>query len=902
MIFFFLNLLRPLYNWLTRSRRQEVSHWLENEEDPYHAGMVTRFNLLYRWIFEPYFKKVHVDLSEVEMTKKLADGNVLVYIAKNRGQLEYSFFNQLFLKEGLPLSRFANGTRTLFWKPFKEICRSLVVSLERYYNGPKLPSPLSGDYLKESMEKGSVQLHLKVSNEWLFGVNTQQNNPAAFLPALIHAAKAQIKPVILIPQQFLYDRHPSKDSVSMGEVLFGERSNPGTFRKLIMFFLNYRLRAVVKIGTPFNLTEFIAQHTELSEEAQADKLRKMLLEQLDVEQKSITGPTLKSKEYFLTRIQEDVYFQKKIKTIGEKKGQSPDTLMPLAKKYFYEIASDINFNYVAVYSQMIRWLTSHVYDGLDIDIEGLNRIKAVAGKNPIVLVPSHKSHVDYLLLSYLFYNSNLTMPHVCAGINLNFWPVGNFLRKAGAFFIRRSIRGNELYQVVLEHYLKALIKDGFPVEFFIEGTRSRTGKLLKPRTGILSMITRSYLEGINSDIYFVPIAINYEKIMEEKSYTQEMKGAEKEKENVSSLLKAGNKINKRYGRVSIQFAEPFSLKQYFEEKKVGVLEDNTSEWRDAVEDLGLHLTYNINRVSVVTSPALLSLAALNCPTKGLPQDRLVQQAYELLDYLNHKGARLSQVLQQNPEHAVRELLSKWSDQKILGREEDLFETFYTLSDEQRIKLAYHKNTSIHFFVSLVCFLKVLSKLARPTAGIVEMEREYEILKQIFHFEFTFSERSVLRDHFSKILFFLQSKSAINFDEATLSVTIKPAAFSWNFFAGLLDDYFEAYWLTLYFFSHVSVQNAEPKALLQQILEAGQVLYRKGEIKRVESLSRFMIENALSSYQHMGLIEKNQLGQISQQASWEEIRHWLHYLETCLGRASQKLLPTHEESSTPPLLH
>lgn len=903
---FLLDVFRPLYNWITKSRREQIAQWMQTEEDPYHSGMVSRFNLPYRLIFEPYFKRVHVDHTEIELTKKLAVDNTLVYIVKNRGQLEYSFFNHLFLKQGLPLSRFANGTKTLYWQSFGQIFKSLTISLERYYFGPKLDSPLKGDFLQKCMDKGSLLLHLKVSNEWIFGVRTTSNNPAAFLPALIHAAKSHGKPVILIPQQFLHDRHPSKDKLSMGEVLFGERSNPGKFRKLVMFFLNYRLRAVVKMGTPLNLTEFMAQHPNLTDDVMADKLGKMLLDQLEVEQKSITGPSLKSKEHFLSRIQEDVFFQKKVRQLAEKQNQTFEDQLPTIKKYFYEIASDINFNYVAAYSQMIRWLTTHVYDGLEIDTEGLNRIKAVAGKNPIVLVPSHKSHVDYLLLSYLFYNSNLTIPHVCAGINLNFWPVGKFLRKGGAFFIRRSIRGNELYQAVLEHYLKALMQDGFPLEFFIEGTRSRTGKLLKPKTGILSMITRSYFEGVGSDVYFVPIAINYENIMEEKSYTHEMKGGDKEKENVSSLLKATKTINKRYGRVSIQFSEPFSIAKYFEERPLPLLEDQSTDLRQAVEALGSHLTYHINRVSVVTSASVVALAALNYPSKGIPHDHMIEYTGFLMDYLGQKGACFSPVLNTDAERAVRESLEKWTRQNILNKENDLFETFYTLTDEQRLKLTYHKNTSVHFFVSLVCFLKVLGKLARPVASLAEMEKEYQVFKKMFRNEFTFSERSVLNDHFPKLLSYLHSKAAISIDHENQTVELRSSSFAWGFFSGILDDYFEAYWLTLYYLLHSPAQNIDQKTLINQILQAGQVLYKKGQIKRVESISRFIIENALLAFTEIGLLNKSQLGYVSQAENWGETKKWLHWLEGVLERKTQfeniVLRPDHSEGPTLTVLH
>ena len=159
-------------------------------------------------------------------------------------------------------------------------------------------------------------------------------------------------------------------------------------------------------------------------------------------------------------------------------------------------------------------------------------------QHPVVLVPCHRSHFDYLILSYLFHANYLSPPHIAAGINLSFWPLGPLFRGAGAYFIRRSFEGNELYKTVFRNYLTFLIREGYTQEFFIEGGRSRTGKILTPKLGMLSAIVNAFIAGVRRDLYLVPVSIHYGRVVEEESYRRELVGAEKEKESLLSLLKA----------------------------------------------------------------------------------------------------------------------------------------------------------------------------------------------------------------------------------------------------------------------------------------------------------------------------------------------------------------------------
>ena len=186
---------------------------------------------------------------------------------------------------------------------------------------------------------------------------------------------------------------------------------------------------------------------------------------------------------------------------------------------------------------MLSWLWNDIYDGLSIDLEGLTKIRNISKKMPFVIVPCHRSHIDYLLIHYVFYTNNIQLPFIAAGSNLSFFPMGYIFRKSGAFFLRRSFRGNKVYSEVFTKYLAILLKEGLPLEFFIEGGRSRTGKMVMPKYGLLSMVIQAYQEKYCDNFAAIPVYIGYDRVIEEKSYLKELAGASKTPENTAEIIK-----------------------------------------------------------------------------------------------------------------------------------------------------------------------------------------------------------------------------------------------------------------------------------------------------------------------------------------------------------------------------
>ncbi len=279
--------------------------------------------------------------------------------------------------------------------------------------------------------------------------------------------------------------------------------------------------------------------------------------------------------------------------------------------------------YIELWDKVLGWLWNNIYDGVVVDRDGMTKIRNLSKKMPFVVVPCHRSHIDYLLLSYVFYKHNIQMPFIAAGTNMLFWPLGAVFRKSGAFFLRRSFRGNELYGEVFNGYLNILLQEGLPIEFFIEGGRSRTGKMIMPRYGLLSMIIQAYAGGACEDLAIIPVYLGYDRIIEEKAYLKELGGEQKKDEKATDVIKSGKVLRKRYGHVYVNIGEPILMKQYLESQDKTYAEMSTEERQRLYRKTGYEIVLNIDKVSVVTPFSLLSAGFLWSDRRGISVDDLM---------------------------------------------------------------------------------------------------------------------------------------------------------------------------------------------------------------------------------------------------------------------------------------
>ena len=386
-----------------------------------------------------------------------------------------------------------------------------------------------------------------------------------------------------------------------------------------------------------------------------------------------------------------------------------------ARRYAEEIAANYSHAFIRFMEHALTWLWNRLYDG--VAFGHADTLARVAEGNEIVYVPCHRSHMDYLLLSYAIYVNGYAIPHIAAGINLNIPVVGRFLRKGGAFFIRRSFRGNALYTVVFMNYLAAILARGHSIEYFIEGGRSRTGRLLQPKTGMIAMTVRSFLRDPARPIVFLPVYFGYERIVEGPTYIGELSGKPKEKESVFGLIRTLRRLRGRFGQVHVNLGEPIAL--------ADVLDRHDPEWRTrvsaedgrlpwvaaVVDDLAGTVMRNINSAAAVTPTNLLAMTLLATARQALTESDLIRQV-ELYRELLRGFAYSDRVTVTQLSGA--QMVAYGESMKMLSRQTHSLGDIVRMSDEAAVLATYYRNNILHLFAlpSLVACAFVGNSMVR----------------------------------------------------------------------------------------------------------------------------------------------------------------------------------------------
>lgn len=497
--------------------------------------------------------------------------------------------------------------------------------LDRACREAGLPSPMQP--LPFTRRRRSV-FALARRDGWLFGRN-RKRSPTQPFGQLVRALEGfPDRDIQIVPVSIYVGRAPTRES-GWFSVLFSENwVMVGRFRRMLALLLNGR-DTVVHFSAPVSLRNVLKEEDEVRPERFARKMARVMRTHFRRIRAAVIGPDLSHRRTVVDAVLNAEPVRSAIASTAAKENISYAKAWQRAHKMMMEIAADYSHPVVRSASFLLRNFWNKLYDG--ITMHHFDKARAAAPGYEVVYVPSHRSHADYLLLSYQLHDSGVVVPHIAAGVNLNLPVIGPILRRGGAFFLRRSFKGNALYSVVFNEYVAQLIDRGVPIEYFIEGGRSRTGRLLAPRAGMLVMTVRAFLRAPRRPVLFQPVYIGYEKLMEGKSYTGELSGKPKEKESLIGLLRGLGVLRQRYGHVALNFGEPIEL--------TPLLDAASSQWRDAsadpstkpewlssvVDQLAEKIHININRAADVNPINLLALALLSTPKHAMAESDLLAQ-------------------------------------------------------------------------------------------------------------------------------------------------------------------------------------------------------------------------------------------------------------------------------------
>ncbi|MDH3633807.1 MAG: glycerol-3-phosphate 1-O-acyltransferase PlsB [Gammaproteobacteria bacterium] len=436
-------------------------------------------------------------------------------------------------------------------------------------------------------------------------------------------------------------------------------------------------------------------------------LQESLVAMLRQQREATHGPQITSHKHLSAKVIEDQIVQSLVSEEADSTLQS----YTRAHKYCREIFADCTQLTIEVMLRLLRAFWNRFYSG--IEVYNVERIRQAALTHQLVYVPCHRSHVDYLLLSYVIYNENLALPYIAAGDNLNIPFIGRILRGGGAFFIRRSFKDNAVYNAVIRAYINQLVELGVPLEYFVEGGRSRTGRMLKPRFGMLGMTVDAYIKSQVRPLAFVPVYIGYEKLIEGKSYLGELYGGNKKRESTLGALTAIFRLKGHFGKVTTSFGEPIELNQ--------ILQQHCDDFSDRYEEVrqkpewylaSLHhlareIMYGINRACVINPVNSIATILLATPRQSIEIEELISQAR-----LHHRLIRGAHCLASiHIEGKVnKKQIRRIADQKIIHiREHELGDIVY-LKPKDSVLIGYYRNNSLHSLVipALIacCFVNV----------------------------------------------------------------------------------------------------------------------------------------------------------------------------------------------------
>ena len=803
-------------------------------------------SLLCRILFDRYISRVTIAQEYVEELIELSQKGIVVFAQKNKSQLNCLIMRDVLLQR-FKGSIFCYGMNMCLWQP---LSLNLRIFFSRIFQKlfRRTPSPDQNSIFKElAKSTGQAIVYLRGS-EYL---NVKPGRDPII--QLINVQKEVDRPVYIVPVLVSYGRRREKTQKTLVEIIFGMKENPGALRRTITFFRHSK-KGKILCSRPVDLREVLKNNRGKSPETMSYNLRRELIDRIDNEKRAIFGPVLKSRDELIETVLRDTYLVKWIEDTAASGPKDVKAITREAKKYLNEIAADFNEIYIEVWYKLLTWLWNNIYDGIVTDRNGLAKIKEISKKMPFVIIPCHRSHIDYLLLHYVFEVHGLQLPFVAAGINLSFWPMGVLFRNSGAFFLRRSFQGQDLYQAVLSKYIKVLLKEGFPVEFFIEGGRSRTGKMVMPKYGLLSMIIQAYKEGISDDLALVPVYIGYDRIIEEKAYLKELGGAPKAPESPVDLLKTSGALRKRFGSVYVNIGEPILMKSYLASLETSYENMTMDERRSLYRKIGYEVVGEINKHSVVT-PFSLTASGLLCHyRRGIAQNELMSIIYAFHDWLAHSGVKFAATISQK-EKAVENALDLFEKSGLINkmgieeedREDEIEEIIYSVPDDKRLNLEYYKNNILHFFASLSFVATSILSSQEDTIPLYRIMEDYKFFKRLFKNEFIFDDKRDDVDEVNMVLNYMHEAGMIvgseRGHEALIEVKGKGRT-NLRPFAGLIHNYIESYWVVIRGCSYLKINAKSDRDFRKRIQSLGIRMYRKGEITRGEALSTQNYQNAI----------------------------------------------------------
>lgn len=822
------------------------------------SAMVPRFNLFFRGFARRYFRHFDLDDEAVARLRELEERGTVVYVMRYASRLDYFLFNALFAREGLRLSAFANGLSFYYYQPLWGGVRNwlrrrrMAFRRSRRHELDRERSLAKARQVAASGESMFLFLRTARLTAWLRGREAaveQGRRELDLLDEVVDVAWRGGRPVHLVPLALFWRKGPRSERRFLN-LTYGAATRPTDLAKVASFLATYRGLSV-KVGEPIDLGAFVAKRREEGRPALVRKVRRSILLFLYREERAVEGPTLRP----LHRVQEGVLGDPRVREAidarAEEKRTTPEAARLEAERIFREIAANMNSTFLALLNAVVTPLFRRLF--ASIEIRGLDTVAEYAKRHPLVLVPSHRSYFDFLILSWLFYGNHLVPPHIAARENMAFGPFGFLFRRAGAFFLRRSF-DDPLYKEIFRRYVGHLVKEGFTQEFFIEGGRSRTGKSLAPRLGMLSWNIEAFIASGRRDLFFVPVAISYERLVEEGAMVDELEGGRKQSESMLGLMRARKVLARRFGSVFVNFGEPISLARALEGRRelfLGEEEDDAHARprRAFTEALGNEIVERINWAMVANATSVAACALLGESRRGLLRRELVQRMTEVVDLLRMQDVRLTPALEADEGSGFEESIGFLLRSGLIRSQPDRRGEILYWEESHRRALDVYRNVLFHFLAGPSLMARRLLPGATPSA----LREDVAFWLDLLYREFFAPRALVLAVQVDAFLDHFERIGVLERSEGRLAATEKGRDY-FAFLAEQTRSLFEAYVVVLGALE--ATEEPEPARRLEgRVEEEFKRARLLGEIQRDEAWNPVTVRNAIELLARRGILER-----------------------------------------------
>ena len=558
--------------------------------------------------------------------------------------------------------------------------------------------------------------------------------------------------------------------------------------------------------------------------------------------------------------------------------QIPDATLEKAGEMLDELSTGWSRFSVDLIPSLGRAIFSRGFDpNIDYDRAEVENMRHALEAHPAVLLFSHRSYLDGVIVPVAMQENRLPPVHTFAGINLSFGFMGPLMRRSGVIFLRRKL-DDPLYKYVLRQFVGYIVEKRFNLSWSIEGTRSRTGKMLPPKLGLMSYVADAYLEGRSEDILLQPVSISFDQLHETAEYAAYARGGEKTPEGVSWLynfIKAQGERN--YGKIYVRFPQAVSMREYLGEPGGPITRDEAAK-RLAMQKMAIEVSWRILRATPVNATGLVSALLLTTRGTALTLDQLHHTLQDSLDYLERKQTPVTNsVLRLRTADGVRAALDALSNGHPVTRVDGGREPVWRIAPEQEHEAAFYRNTVIDAFMETAIVDMALVHAARADGDRLQAFWDRAMrLRDLLKFDFYFADSTAFREHLAEEMAWhhdWEAHVAAGGEEVFAMLRTKRPLIA----QAVLRPYFEAYEIVADVLCD-SPAEIDEKELTKKALGVGNQYVAQNRVRSTEAVSALLFATARQVVADQHLLESAaDLGE-RRTAFRDELRGVLHDLD------------------------